>query len=688
VFSVGWGRRTRLRAEGVYATERARARRNRYLELRAEGLEALTTGRIDTAIDRLAAAAILCRGLVEAHTDLASAFKAAGQLEAARQTLEIGLQHARKWRNEKAVTELNASLFLLPSPPPVRADFTQGQELYSALTDSRWTVLDRRAGGMGVVYKVRDHADAVIHALKTLKAQFIWSAADRGRFIREASTWVRLDPHPNVVSAEWVEVIEGFPCLVMEWLEGGDLATLLAAQPLTASRAIELGIEFCEGMAFAHKCLGIVHRDVKPENCLLTSAGVLKITDFGLARSFRAAQLTAFELSGVAPETRAQLTSPYGTLPYMAPEQLDPEAVLDTTADIYAFGVMLYEMLTRDLPVQAAGLEGDQIAAGAKRHKLPRRLRDLVLACVAGDSYSRPASFDDVRLELSRILRRSYHRRPLAAPAVPAVDARYWNNKAVGFQALEQYDDAIACYDRALQLTPNDSDVVQNKGVALLSKKEYERAITMFDHALRLSPGDAEILGNKGFALLRSGRINDGVSCLTRAAQISPRDPIVCKNLADGLCQLGRADEALDAIHKGLIFDSRNPALLAAQGFALLMLARHDEALTSFEKGLEISPRSAEHWKGKAIVHSRRSEYAEAVDAADKALEVSPGDNEVLRCKTDALLGLRRLQGASDGSDALAPPARGDVHTTRFSTDVDAGAYAETPRTSGPSMPE
>jgi serine/threonine-protein kinase len=139
------------------------------------------------------------------------------------------------------------------------------------------------------------------------------------------------------------------PCVVQEFIEGGDLADLLATQVLPVRRGIELAIQFCDGMQFAHETLGIIHRDIKSSNCLLTSAGKLKITDFGLARSFSDTQAFSLDISALDPATRVQYTVPLGTLAYMAPEQLDAEAHLDIRTDIHAFGVMLYEMLTRDL---------------------------------------------------------------------------------------------------------------------------------------------------------------------------------------------------------------------------------------------------------------------------------------------------------------------------------------------------
>ena len=378
VFSgAGWGRRTRPRPEGD--GDRRGAARARYAALRASGLGALAGGDTATAIEMLAMAAAIQPRSAEAHESLARALRDAGKIEAARHSVLVAQERGC------STPDLERLLAELPPPPPCRGNFEKGHVLYSSLTGNRWTVLDRRLGGFGAVYKVRDHEDGRIHALKTFQSKFLWSEADRNRFIREASTWIRLDPHPNIVSAEWIETIEEFPCVVQEFIEGGDVADMLATQTLTIQRVLELAIQFCDGMGFAHNLLGIVHRDIKSSNCLLTSAGTLKIGDFGLARTFDESRTSALDLIGIDPATRVQFTVPLGTWSYMAPEQLDPEANLDTRTDIHGFGVMLYEMLTRDLPAYYSQDEPDQglqrgwlayeyISLSVDRFRVPKNL--------------------------------------------------------------------------------------------------------------------------------------------------------------------------------------------------------------------------------------------------------------------------------------------------------------------------
>src|SRR5436190_2737757 len=240
--------------------------------------------------------------------------------------------------------------------PPGRGDFEVGQVLDGQF--GPYEVVDVMFGGVGVVYVVRRGGEGFLSALKTFQARYLWSAEDRDRFEREALTWMRLDRHPNVVAAHWLEHIEGFPCLMLDYVDGIDLSELLAQDPLHGGTALGLALQFCDGMDYAHRKLGIVQRDIKPANCLIAKGGVLKVTDFGLARGFG----RAGDVSGA--HTATYETTTAGTIPYMAPEQFEAGAALDTRTDIHAFGVMLYEMLTGDRP--ASGLVARaHIEAGA-----------------------------------------------------------------------------------------------------------------------------------------------------------------------------------------------------------------------------------------------------------------------------------------------------------------------------------
>jgi eukaryotic-like serine/threonine-protein kinase len=628
-------------------TRAAGTHRVGYLELRDAGLEELATGQVAAAIEHLAAAAILHRSSSEAHINLANAFERAGKLEAARQSLEAGLFYARQEGRPATIEQLELRLVGLPPPPPSRKDFAPRDRVYSALTNTHWTITHViESGGMGTVYVVDDETDGRVRALKTLKSQHAWHVAARERLVREAATWVRLDPHPHIVTAEWIDVIADTPFLVMEYVEGGDLAGFLSNQALSIERALVLAMQICDAMTFAHTTLGLVHRDLKPANCLFTKQGDLKVSDFGLARIASDQRAAIFELAGIAPEHGLGLTMPRGTEPYWAPEQRDPLGVLDTRTDIHAFGVMLYEMLTRDFQADTQqadaprGLNRARMQLMATRHDMPRRIQALILACIAPDPRNRPASFDDVRRELVSVLRKRDPRQRTTVPIPVPCDARVWNNKAVAFQALDLFAEAEACCDRALALTPDDPEILQNKGVALLCQQRYAESIAYFDRALVRMPRDPDILNNRGHAYFKLRRLDAAAESLRAAARYAGSDPLICKNLAEVLLESNQPDEALPWIRKGLDTHPQHPSLIELQGRYLLAIGEIEKALACFREGLTFASRAVGLWKGIARAQLRRAGYAEALDASNKALELSPDDVMAARYKNEALIGL------------------------------------------------
>ena len=223
-------------------------------------------------------------------------------------------------------------------------------------------------GGMGAVYRGKQASLNRAVAIKVLPSEFSSDAAFISRFKREAQTLASLSHQGIVTIFDFGQTSEGHLYFVMEFVDGTDLAHLLHAQRLEPDQALELTMQICEALHYAHS-QGIVHRDIKPANVLMTLDGRAKLADFGLARPLSAihTQLTA---------TNAVI----GTPDYMAPEQWQGKA--DHRADIYALGVMLYEMLTGSRPQGAFDLPSikshvdarlDEVVVKAMRQEPERR---------------------------------------------------------------------------------------------------------------------------------------------------------------------------------------------------------------------------------------------------------------------------------------------------------------------------
>jgi serine/threonine protein kinase/Tol biopolymer transport system component len=268
------------------------------------------------------------------------------------------------------------------------------------------------SGGMGEVHRVRDTRLDRIVAIKTLSAVFAGDPVFRERFEREARTLSGLS-HPNVCSVYDIGREGPIDYLVMEYLEGRTLSAVLDRGPLPVADALRLARQIADALVAAHR-LGIVHRDLKPANVMIAGSGpssTAKLLDFGLAK--RAAFAVGMTMGADAPNdpTRAApLTGAgtiLGTMHYMAPEQIEGREA-DIRADVWAFGCVLYEMLTGrrafDAPTHAS-----VIAAILDRQPEPIRLPDarlspainrLVAACLEKNPDDRFQSMRDVRREL------------------------------------------------------------------------------------------------------------------------------------------------------------------------------------------------------------------------------------------------------------------------------------------------
>lgn len=194
-------------------------------------------------------------------------------------------------------------------------------------------------GGMGEVYRARDGRLNRDVAVKILPQDVARDPERLDRFEREARASAALN-HPGIIATYDVGQADGIAFVVMEILDGATLRTELTAHPPTQRKAVEWTIQIANALAAAH-ARGIVHRDIKPENLFVTSDGRIKILDFGIAR-FTAAEASATDQATVAAGTEAGKV--LGTVGYMSPEQVRGEAI-DARSDIFALGVVLYEML-------------------------------------------------------------------------------------------------------------------------------------------------------------------------------------------------------------------------------------------------------------------------------------------------------------------------------------------------------
>ena len=463
--------------------------------------------------------------------------------------------------------------------PPVSATPEPREWRVGDLIDGRYEVralLGR--GGMGQVVRVHHLGWGVDLAVKTPLPKLIGDPAARARFLREADTWVALGLHPNVVACWYVRELEGLPRLFLDHVSGGSLKQAMREGRVRADDVplvLDLAIQACDGLAHAHRH-GVIHRDVKPANLLLSEDGRLQVTDFGLVRRVGEEEVAQVAARPIAPTSRAETPTYDGTITghglgtpeYAAPEQWSAAHTADARADVYALGVTLFELVCGRRPFDEPA-HPEPAAALIARHMtepapdarafapaLPEPLARLIAACLSKSPERRPASATAVRAELSAIHQTVTGRRARPEPRPAVLRAGALNNRGVSLCDLGRPQPARAAWDEALALDPHHAEAAYNR--ALMG---YRSGDPVAGELARLE----QRRGAEPSASLRAG--------LLELERLSP--PAAVARLADALEQPGHAAD---------------PLPWQALGHALLALERPVDAAAALAEALARAP--------------------------------------------------------------------------------------------------
>lgn len=273
-------------------------------------------------------------------------------------------------------------------------------------------------GGMGVVYKAWDTKLDRTVAVKFLPRELMVDPDARVRLTREAKAASVLD-HPNICTVHEIDEIEGTSFIVMGYVEGQNLSEKTATQPLALEQALDIAIQVGEGLAEAHE-KGVVHRDIKSSNIMVTPKGQAKITDFGLA-------------TGTEVKALADAATTGGTLAYMSPEQARGDAV-DHRTDIWSLGVVLYEMVAGHLPFKGdyreailySILNESPLPVSAVRSDVPGELERIISKTLAKPAEERYQHVDELISDLKGIKEGQGKQKKVESP--PAPRFRWWKS--------------------------------------------------------------------------------------------------------------------------------------------------------------------------------------------------------------------------------------------------------------------
>jgi serine/threonine protein kinase len=525
-------------------------------------------------------------------------------------------------------------------------------------------------GGMGTVYRALDTKLNRPVAIKFLSDELA-DAAARRRFQREAQMASSLN-HPHIVTVYDVGEFEGRQYLVTEFVDGGTLKDWAGAQKHTWREVVELLIGVADGLATAHAA-GILHRDIKPQNVLISKSGYAKLADFGLARLEAASTPSDPAPDGETRTLTEGITRPgmvIGTIAYMSPEQASGQR-LDVRSDVFSFGILLYEMVAGRKPFEGrSGLEVLRAILDAPvpalGDEIPAPVRAVVEKALEKNPAERYQSMQEVVVDLRRLLRQAVETehaanrmwKRAAAVAVIAIAAlgawKYWSSGAPHFQTiavlplqnLSGDPNQEAFSDGTTEALISDlSQIHALQVISRTSVMRYKGTTKTIREIAREMPADAFVTGSWQRV---GGRVRVSAQLINASTE---RNLWAREYERDGADVLRLEDEVAQAIAREInaqVTPEESKRLARAKS---VNPAAHDEfllgqfrswsegpddfkeAIAHFERAIQIDPRFAPAHAGLSMTWTMRfgNGYAGLAEAegparteANRALELDP----------------------------------------------------------------
>ncbi|MCU1253951.1 MAG: hypothetical protein JWM83_250 [Candidatus Angelobacter sp.] len=542
------------------------------------------------------------------------------------------------------------------------------------------------AGGMGEVYLAHDARLSRDVAIKVLPADRTLDEAARQRFLREARAASALN-HPNIITIYESDSHNGVAFIAMEYIRGSSVAELLRERPLGDAEAIAYATQIADALAKAHAA-GIIHRDLKPGNVMVTEDGLVKVLDFGLAKLETVAKgATAGKGSAPSPaETASLLSMPgttLGTLSYMSPEQARGEPA-DARSDIFSFGVVLFEMLTRELPFTGENLLAMLHSLHFGAPKDIRYLRpDLppALASIAGHCLQKlPNDRYQNAAEIARDLRGGgtsgtafgIGSTATSAGQLPAAQSassggvaqtavqrspRKWKREAglallvllaalLAIPALRQRISSLWMKPRpasnAANVTvPDNPFALRTQAQTYLERWDLadnlDRSITLLNRAIELDRDYAPAYASLTLAYYEKNRSHADPQWVKQAAQSASRalqlnSELAESHLAAGVAAMlaARYTDAEQEFRKAADLDPKSAKPHLWLGFLFNVMGNSKQAEDELKRTLALNP---DDWRARfnlGLLYYKTARYPEAVTAWEQVKKITPDNFYVL----------------------------------------------------------
>ncbi|HSW88981.1 MAG TPA: tetratricopeptide repeat protein [Candidatus Saccharimonadales bacterium] len=517
-------------------------------------------------------------------------------------------------------------------------------------------------GGFAIAYAGYDNVANLDIAVKVLKAT---SEKDTLEFSKEAYLMETLTHEHIVPILEYVPMGEGInPYIVMPLAKNESLSKELRGKGekgewVSIQRSLLLLQQASEGLQYLHD-RKIIHRDIKPDNLLLSEENHIWVSDLGIAKD---------TLKDPAKTVRT-----IGTPSYMAPEQIrkNPEPA----SDQYSLAIVTYYLLTKTLPFTGGG----NLAMQMKQiQEIPRSLLETVQ-----DMIKRPDINPQILRALNGVIQQALAKDPekrhgsvtlftkkLHAEYLQALgedpnksqitvlkpkqmlSEEQWDKKELAgllkrgldLYSQENYERALAVFNQILILTPKHIAANFYKGSSLNALKKYKEAIPIYDYLLQLDSKNSAIYANKGLALNGLGRFEEALQAEEQAIELNPNESVFYYNKGLSLNNLERKNEALIAFNQCLALNPSYTSAHRNKGATLSGLKKYDEAVESFNRAIQLDEQDKISRLNKGIALSRLQRYTEAITSYDQAIQLGL-KNIVYSKKGEALHQLGKYEEA------------------------------------------
>ncbi len=583
-------------------------------------------------------------------------------------------------------------LFNLRKTKPKRKKEDQWRK--GDLIGDRYEVYDFKSGGMGIVYFCYDTKSQVSVALKTFQDALEKNPSIMGRFCSEAETWVRIDKHPFVVRADYVEKIYNRLFIILELIVGHenygtDLSGWIKKRGLSINLALQYAIQICGGMLHAKRKFEemgkvFVHRDLKPGNILITQDKQAKVTDFGLVKALEDSFMENITSDPTLKRGKISFTNlgeVMGSFSYISPEQWSKDK-LDERSDIYSMGCVLYEMFTGHPPFHISSVDewkNYKDVSPEPIEDIPKELNEIVLKCLGKKKVGRYQDFEKLMEDLQEIYSTRKGEKLKVDFTETELNAVELGNKGASLNFLGFQKEAIKIFDEAINLDPNFATAYNNRGNVYLDIKEHQHALEDYDRAIALDPNYAMAYNNRGAVYHDLKKYQQALKEFNQAIAFAPNYVMAYYNRGNIYRDLKQYKQALEDYDQAIAFDPNDAEVYNNRGLVYRDLKQYKQALQDFDQAIVFDPNDAMAYNNRGLVYRDLKQYKQALEDYDQAIAFDPNDAEAYNNRGNVYADLKEYQQALENFDRAITlnPNDAEAYNNRGNAYLDLKMYQQ-----------